>query len=177
MPDLRGHGQSDAPYSQYTMDELVEDLDSIAEYLELPEKFVLVGHSFGGSICVEYAVAHPERLEKLILIATAGEYPLPRAVSMLSRIPSSVFRPLWKYRPRWNAELHVAKRMLLNNLVQWKGWPLYEQITLPTLIITGERDNYFPRHVFDDVATHVPHALVIDVGRAKHKVHWSVIRR
>jgi long-chain acyl-CoA synthetase len=170
VPDLRGHGQSDAPYSQYTMDEMVEDLHSIVEELNLPEKFVLVGHSFGGSICVEYAHAFPERLEKLVLIATAGEYPLPRAASWLSRVPSSVFRPVWKYRPRWNAELHVMKRMLFNNLHKWKGWLMLQNITTPTLIITGERDTYFPRSVFDKVAKMVPHAAVIDVGKAKHKV-------
>ena len=66
-------------------------LNAMAEALRLPEKFMLVGHSFGGSICVEYANAYPERLEKLILIATAGEYPLPRAALALraSRRPLS----------------------------------------------------------------------------------------
>ncbi len=170
VPDLRGHGQSDAPYTQYTMQELVEDLHTIAEELNLPEKFVLVGHSFGGSICVEYANAHPERLEKLVLIATAGEYPLPRAASLAYRIPTAAFRPLWRYRPRWNAELHVMKRMMLNNLRKWKGWPLLRNITTPSLVITGERDNYFPRYVFDDVGKMVPNAEIYDVGSAKHKV-------
>lgn len=169
-PDLRGHGQSDAPHTRYTMDELVDDIDNIVETLKLPEKFILVGHSFGGSICVEYANAHPERLEKLVLIATAGEYPLPRVVSLASNIPTAVFRPLWKYRPKWNAELHVMKRMMLNNLRKWRGWPLLRNISTETLIITGERDTYFPRYVFDDVGKMVPNAEVEDVGSAKHKV-------
>jgi len=99
-PDLRGHGQSDAPFTRYTMSELVEDIDTIAKKLELPETFFLAGHSFGGSICVEYVTAHPERVEKLILISTAGEYPLPRATSLLSRVPTAAFRPLWRFRPR-----------------------------------------------------------------------------
>jgi long-chain acyl-CoA synthetase len=170
VPDLRGHGQSDAPFTQYTMDELVADMYAIVKHLKLPEKFVLVGHSFGGSVCVEYANAHPETLEKLILIATAGEYPLPRAVSYLSRIPTSVFAPLWKYRPKWDAELHVMKRMMLNNLRKWKGWNLLRNISTPTLVMTGERDNYFPRYVFDDVGKMVPNAEIYDVGSAKHKV-------
>jgi long-chain acyl-CoA synthetase len=170
VPDLRGHGQSDAPYSQYTMDELVADMHAIARHLKLPDKFHLVGHSFGGSVCVEYANAYPETLEGLVLIATAGEYPLPRAVAYLSRIPTGVFAPLWAYRPRWDAELHVMKRMLLNNLRKWKGWNLLRNISVPTLIITGERDTYFPRFVFDDVGRMVPHAEVYDVGSAKHKV-------
>lgn len=169
-PDLRGHGQSDAPYTEYTMPELVDDLHTIAETLKLPEKFILVGHSFGGSICVEFANAYPERLEKLVLIATAGEYPLPRAISMISKVPIHVLLPLWKYRPKWDAELHVMKRMLFNNLRKWKGWSQLRNITLDTLIITGERDTYFPRNVFDDVAKMVPNAEVYDVGSAKHKV-------
>lgn len=169
-PDLRGHGQSDAPLTQYTMPELVDDLQTIADTLNLPEKFVLVGHSFGGSICVEYANAHPERLEKLVLIATAGEYPLPRRVTWAFRLPNAFFRPWWNYRPRWNAEIHVLKRMMLNNMRQWQGWPLLRSITTPTLIITGERDSYFPRYVFDDLSKMVPGAEVYDVGSAKHKV-------
>ncbi len=169
-PDLRGHGQSDAPFTQYTMTELVEDIDTTAEHLKLPQKFILVGHSFGGSICAEYANAHPERLEKLILISTAGEYPLPRATSWLSRVPTAAFRPWWKHRPRWNAEVHVMKRMMLNNMRKWQGWSLLRNIRTPTLIITGERDRYFPRHVFDEVAKTVPGAEVVDVGASKHKV-------
>ncbi len=88
-PDLRGHGQSDAPYSRYTMDELVADLYNVTKTLAFPAKFVLVGHSFGGSICVEYANRHPEQLERLILVATAGEYPLPKTATLLYRLPDS----------------------------------------------------------------------------------------
>ena len=90
VPDLRGHGQSDAPYTRYTMDEMVEDLHNIVETLQLPDKFILVGHSFGGSICVEYANSHGDRLEKLVLIATAGEYPLPKIASLAARIPKGM---------------------------------------------------------------------------------------
>jgi long-chain acyl-CoA synthetase len=169
-PDLRGHGQSDAPFSAYTMSELVDDISTIADVLDLPEKFVLAGHSFGGSICVEYANAYPERLDKLILIATAGEYPLPRGASLLSRVPTAAFRPWWKYRPRWNAEVHVLKRMMLNNMRKWEGWPLLKNICTPTLVITGERDRYFPRWVFEDVGNAVPGVEIIDVGASKHKV-------
>ena len=169
-PDLRGHGQSDAPFTEYNMSELIDDINTITEALELPKEFVLVGHSFGGSICIEYAHAHPERLEKLVLIATAGEYPLPRGASILSRVPAAAFRPWWKYRPRWNAEIHVMKRLMLNNMRKWQGWPLLENIRTDTLIITGERDRYFPRHVFDGVSKMMPRAEVIDVGVSKHKV-------
>lgn len=179
-PDLRGHGQSDAPYTRYTMDELVADIYAITQKLELPEKFILVAHSFGGSIAIEYANAHPEQLEKLVLIATAGEYPLPRFARLLLKLPLAWLRPFWKYRRRWDAELHVMKRMMVNNVSVWQGWSLMRNITTPTLVITGERDNYFPRRVFEDVGKMIPDAEVIDVGSAKHKVqlerHRAVTR-
>ncbi len=170
VPDLRGHGQSDAPYSSYTMQEMVEDLHAVVEHLKLPERIVLVGHSFGGSICVEYANAHSERLEKLILIASAGEYPLPRSAELALRVPTAVYRSFWQFRPRWNAEIHVMKRLMQNNMRHWNGWSLLRNITTPTLVITGERDTYFPREVFDDVVQMIPGAEVYDVGSAKHKV-------
>lgn len=169
-PDLRGHGQSDAPLSQYTMAEMVADLYAITQTLNLPQQFFLVGHSFGGSICVEYANAHPEQLKKLVLIATAGEYPTPKLVQWAVRLPTAFYRLWWERRPRWNAEIHVMKRMMLNNMRQWRGWPLLRNIRTPTLIITGERDTYFPRYVFDDVSKMVAGAEVVDVGSAKHKV-------
>ena len=169
-PDLRGHGQSDAPFTRYTMRELVADLFAISQFLELPDQFVLVGHSFGGSICVEYANVHPEQIERLVLIATAGEYPLRRTASLAYHIPTAMLRPIWNYRPRWNAELHVVKRMAVNNMAQWQGWSLMRAIQAPTLIITGERDTYFPRYVFEDVGRIIPGAQVVDVGASRHKV-------
>ena len=170
VPDLRGHGQSDAPYSEYSMAEMVADINQISKELDLPEKFSLVGHSFGGSICIEFAAAYPQRLDKLILIATAGEYPLPRGASLLSRVPAAFFRPIWKFRPRWNAEIHVMKRMMLNNMRSWRGWSKMEKIGTPTLILTGERDRYFPRWVFEKVCDSIPEAEVINIGASKHKV-------
>ncbi len=169
-PDLRGHGQSDAPHSEYSMPELVQDMHDIVEALELPERFILVGHSFGGAICIEFVNAYPERIDKLILVASAGEYPLPKIASLLFSIPVHIALPFWRYRRKWDAEYHALKSMFLNNLHGWQGWSQMRNITNDTLVITGERDTYFPRYVFDDVAKMIPDAEVYDIGSAKHKV-------
>lgn len=169
-PDLRGHGQSGAPHSRYSMPELIQDMRDIVETLNLPQRFVLVGHSFGGAICIEYANAYPERIAKLVLVASAGEYPLPKFASMLFRIPVHVALPFWRYRRRWDAEYHVLKSMFHNNLHGWQAWSKLRDIKNETLVITGERDNYFPRYVYDDVAKLIPGAEVRDIGSAKHKV-------
>lgn len=169
-PELRGHGQSDAPSSEYDMPELVADLHTVVTALDLPEQFVLVGHSFGGAVCLEYAHAYPERISKLVLVATAGEYPLPKAASLLFHIPIKFVVPFWRYRRKWDAEYHVLKKMYLNALHDWQGWSLMRDISAPTLVITGERDTFFPRYIYDDVAKMIAQAEVYDIGSAKHKV-------
>ncbi len=169
-PELRGHGQSDAPHSRYDMRELVEDLHTVLSALDLPQQFVLVGHSFGGAICIEYANAYPERIAKLALVASAGEYPLPKAATWLFHIPIKLAGPFWRYRRKWDAEYHALKQIFLNALHQWQGWSLLRNIKAQTLVITGERDTYFPRYIYDDVAKMIAHAEVYDIGSAKHKV-------
>ena len=169
-PDLRGHGQSDAPHSSYSMSELVQDMHDVVENLNVPERFVLAGHSFGGAVCIEFANAYPERIDKLILVACAGEYPLPKFAALLFRIPVHVALPFWRYRRKWDAEYHALKNMFLNNMYGWQAWSQLRDIRSDTLVITGERDNYFPRYVYDDVAKLIPGAEVQDVGSAKHKV-------
>ncbi len=169
-PDLRGHGQSDAPHSQYSMSELVQDMHDVLEATKAPDKIVLAGHSFGGAVCIEFANAYPERIDKLILVASAGEYPLPKFASLLFRIPVHVALPFWRYRRKWDAEYHALKNMFLHSMHGWQAWSQLRDITNDTLVITGERDNYFPRYVYDDVAKLIPGAVVEDVGSAKHKV-------
>jgi long-chain acyl-CoA synthetase len=169
-PDLRGHGQSDAPFTRYTMGELVADLYRISQFLELPEQFILVGHSFGGSIAVEYANAHPEQVSHLVLIATAVQWPVPRVARFFFRLPAAFFRPWWRYRGRWNCEVHVFKRMSVNNLQKWRGQQKMERLSMPTLVITGQRDNYFPRRVYEEVGQTIPGAEIVDIGASKHKV-------
>ncbi len=169
-PDLRGHGQSDAPRSAYSMPELVEDMRTVLDELEVNEKFVLVGHSFGGAVCIEFAHAYPERIAKLVLVATAGEYPVPRIASLLFHIPVHFALPFWRYRRKWDAEYHALKNMFHNSMHGWQAWSQLRDIRNETLVITGERDNYFPRYVYDDVARLIPGAEVYDIGSAKHKV-------
>lgn len=78
-PDLRGHGESDwAAGGSYTMAELVLDLAALVDRLG-PEPPVLVGHSLGGAIVLQYAGLHPERVRKVVAIEGLGPSPSMRA--------------------------------------------------------------------------------------------------
>ena len=69
MPDQRGYGASDRPgeVEAYKTGLLVDDIFALAEALGL-ERFVLVGHDWGGSIAWLAAARDDPRLERLVIV-------------------------------------------------------------------------------------------------------------
>jgi pimeloyl-ACP methyl ester carboxylesterase len=65
--DQRGHGHSDKPAAGYDFATVTADLDAILGVLGLDE-IVLVGHSWGGNVAIQYAVDHPGRVSRLVLL-------------------------------------------------------------------------------------------------------------
>ena len=65
--DERGCGMSDWNVSDLTLDRRVRDLETVVDAAGLGEPFTLIGMSQGASVCVAYAVRHPERVSKMIL--------------------------------------------------------------------------------------------------------------
>ncbi len=49
---------------------MVDDLEALRAHLKL-DRFILAGHSWGGLLAMSYASAHPEKIERLILIDSA----------------------------------------------------------------------------------------------------------
>lgn len=70
--DLPGFGRSDKPAdAQYNLDFFVCHLNALLEALDI-ERCTLLGNSLGGAIALGTALAHPQRVEKLILMAPGG---------------------------------------------------------------------------------------------------------
>jgi pimeloyl-ACP methyl ester carboxylesterase/DNA-binding CsgD family transcriptional regulator len=72
--DERGFGLSDWDVADFSLGARLADLESIVESLGI-DRFALMGMSGGAPVAMEYAVAHPERVTRLILYGAA----LPRA--------------------------------------------------------------------------------------------------
>jgi len=71
--DLRGHGKSEAPDNDdYSVDALSTDIEAVVDARGV-DRFVLIGHSMGGSAATRYAGAHPERVAGLMLVGTPGK--------------------------------------------------------------------------------------------------------
>lgn len=69
VPDLRNHGQS--PHAEeMTYAAMAADLEALLKEEDLRE-VILVGHSMGGKLAMEYALRHPNQVKKLVVVDIA----------------------------------------------------------------------------------------------------------
>jgi len=70
--DLLGHGRSFRPkkLDQYPVDQVFEHLVSWIATHHLDQPLILVGHSLGGCLSIEYASRYPEKVRALVLADT-----------------------------------------------------------------------------------------------------------
>lgn len=68
--DKRGHGLSDTPPGEYTLDDHVDDLAGLLDHLGI-DRLALAGISVGGLIAQGFALRAPKRLSALVLCGTA----------------------------------------------------------------------------------------------------------
>ncbi|MFX1358031.1 MAG: alpha/beta fold hydrolase [Promethearchaeota archaeon] len=76
--DNRGCGASDHLSEPYNIEDMADDVNSLMDYLEI-EKAHIGGHSLGGMIAQRFAIKHPERLNKLVLLGTFAKLPLDKS--------------------------------------------------------------------------------------------------
>jgi pimeloyl-ACP methyl ester carboxylesterase len=81
--DLPGFGESAKPRRAYTLQFFAQTVEALLRALDV-DRVRLVGHSLGGGVAVAFALAHPERVERLALLGAT--------------IPGVPIRPAWVYR-------------------------------------------------------------------------------
>jgi pimeloyl-ACP methyl ester carboxylesterase len=70
-PDQIGFGASDKPLANYRVGMLVDFLDSFCKKLAIG-KATVVGNSLGGWTAMAFTIAHPEKVERMVLVDSAG---------------------------------------------------------------------------------------------------------
>lgn len=68
--DMRGYNLSDKPkdVGAYAMPQLIADVRDVVRQISPGRKAVLVAHDWGGAVAWAFAAAHPELLEKLVIV-------------------------------------------------------------------------------------------------------------
>ena len=135
--DTRGHGQSPRGDKPFSIKQFAEDLHGFMDEMGI-EKAVILGFSDGGNIALEFALQHPERVEKLIL---NGANLFPNGVKSCYQWPIEIGYRIAKLfaktseKAKRNAELlglmvnepHIAPSALA-------------RLTMPVLVVAGTHD-------------------------------------
>ena len=93
VPDHMGCGLSDKPLRTeygFELEQRVDDLEKLLDHLGLGENITLILHDWGGMIGMAYAVGHPERIRRLVLLNTyaflpPADYRIPMAGHFIRR--------------------------------------------------------------------------------------------
>ncbi len=67
--DMRGYNKSDQPsgVENYALPKLVGDIDAVVNHFKA-DKAVIVGHDWGGIVAWSYAMQHPDKTDKLVIL-------------------------------------------------------------------------------------------------------------
>lgn len=193
--DMPGHGESPLVRHQH-MQGLAEEIAAFCDAEEL-KRVTLIGHSMGGNIALELALLRPELVHKLVLVDAAVDAKmLPRYVRLylnkdvgwatlrLSQLLRTAFLPVGSRVPHLHGNgvvLPFLRRSayavrhdmgaLQNLLVALYDNPLTEraaQVTVPTLVVTGQFDGLVPPAEARRVAACIPGAQFAVVPGAMH---------
>lgn len=143
VPDTRGHGQTPRGSAPFTIRQFAADLLAFMD-LHGIRRAHLLGFSDGGNIALVFALAHPERVGKLILDgANLDASGVKRSVQLPIEIGYRIARLSARRSPE--ARRHAELLGLMVNDPNVHPDEL-ARIQSPTLVIAGDRDMIRPSH-------------------------------
>ena len=190
--DRRGWGKSIANSdSGVQPGSVAEDLDALVNYLNLP-RFHLVGIAGGGFVALDYAAWRPERLLKLMVAGSNGQFSEPQMQAYYARIaiPGLTGNPALRsflevgvsYRaedPEGYArfiEMEHASRQADAPAQPLRTPNTFEKlaaIQASTLILMGGADLLAPPSLMRTWARHLKRVKFVDIADAGHSINWE----
>jgi pimeloyl-ACP methyl ester carboxylesterase len=162
------------------------------------ERAILCGHSLGGLVCADAALAQPERVERLVLISSAGlfRFPLPlgwlvrtmiwpglvqhalerNAKRLLDRVFAEENERTARFRvqsltrpdPRFVRDLGRVIWALRRDLVRYHLHDEVARLTMPTLVLWGAEDRLLPFGPVPGWARALPDGALEVIERCGH---------
>jgi len=190
---LRGHGDADKPRDGYSPVEQAAELAAFMDRVGL-ESATLVGHSGGSYVAQQFALAHPHRVQGLVLIGAihdmreALEDMLPVVGALTDPVDaefvrefqeSTITRPI----PEGWLDIVLEESAKLPAHV-WQEWltgyvdaviPVHTggTITASTLILWGDRDSICSPESQDALLEAIPLSRLVVYEGTGHALHWE----
>jgi 3-oxoadipate enol-lactonase len=190
--DHRGYGRSlDAPGGPGGA-AYVDDLRALLDHLGI-ERATLVAQSMGGWTCLGFALAHPQRVERLVMCDTHGGLASeeidarwreslraprspdgvhPAAGARMHREQPELYF-LYEAIDRLNPERTGAEIMAILRAAGSPPRAVAAALAMPVLFIAGEEDAVIPPAVLDLAAAAIPGARVERVADTGHSVYFE----
>ena len=195
--DLRNHGHS-FHSDEMSLDVMVQDLDNYLTHHGISQA-IIVGHSLGGKVAMQFALNHPQKVAKLVVVDIAPKAYPPHHHDILAAL-SAVDMEKMANRADVQQELqkHIhdmgVLQFLLKNVYRISGtntldWRFnlnilsnkYEEFITPgiqqtgsyvgpTLFLAGEQSNYILPSDEASIKKLFPNAQIQQVSKAGHWV-------
>ena len=151
----RGHGFSKDTNAPWSLAQAADDVAAVLKQLKI-NKASVMGYSFGAAIAVQFAIRHPDMLDRLVVVsvayARAGEYPEMQAAfeqmpAMADTIGGEIAKsPLAKTYPGVDWPTLMRKTGELNR--QDYDWSAgIRGIKARTLLVFADADAIRPEHI------------------------------
>lgn len=192
--DQRGHGDSDRPMGGYAMEQFAADVLAFMDAMNLKQA-TIVGHSMGSFVAQHVAVLAPERVSKLVLVASATTIrnntvlELQREIGGLNadQVPETFareFQASTAFQPLPQEFLQgVVKESLKTPARVWREvmaemvapeTPVeLKKIKTPTLILWGDKENVFPRSEQESLVSALKNSKLKVYADTGHALHWE----
>jgi pimeloyl-ACP methyl ester carboxylesterase len=189
--DLPGHGSSPPLRRPPAPAELLEVYrDVVAEAAESLGlgRFVLAGHSMGGAVAQHFALAYPDRLEALVLIATGARLKVAPSLldtirhrfdeysGLMASLGYSPATPAQRAREWAALGLQAPQQVVLADFMACASFDLRQRLAdlrCPTLVISASDDLLTPPELQQQLADLIPRARLEPVTRAGHFLNFE----
>ena len=175
MPDLRGHGWSTNPSNRFSMRQSADDIRALLDQLGL-RRVKAMGISAGGMTLLHLSIKHPERLESMVLIGATNAFPQQARNRVRTMSFDTESTEMRGYLSACTSRGDDQARGLMK---QMRGFAnSYDDMNLTpadlakvrarTLIVHGDRDEFFPIDIPVTLYKTIPSAQLWVVPNGDH---------
>jgi non-heme chloroperoxidase len=191
---LRGHGDSDHPSQGYEMTDFSNDVAAFIREMKLGQ-VIAVGHSMSGAIVQQLALDHSDLLKGIVLIDSDASFQtnpgMPEFLEAVMKLKdpvtysfadefqkSTLANPIdseW-YKILVGESLKVPAhvwRGAMSGLMKFNSTPHLNKITVPVLIVWGDKDLICLRADQDFSVNKIPGSKLIVYEGTGHALHWE----